>query len=186
MFAHPSPFVQAWEDRIKEQILKLREVEMNWLSKVLFRRAYDTVVFWLSPVFVSTATFTACLFLGTPLNASNVFTALATLRIIQEPIRLIPDMVATVIQVRISLARIAKFLQENELEPDAVVRNNLMKTSDYAVELEQATLSWDPDSGAPTLKNLSVKIKRGQRVAVCGAVGCGKSTFIQAILGEMP
>ncbi|KAG0571068.1 hypothetical protein KC19_6G208800 [Ceratodon purpureus] len=178
--------LQAWEDRFKEQILKLREVEMNWLSKVLFRRAYNTVVFWLSPVFVSTATFTACLFLGTPLNASNVFTALATLRIIQEPIRLIPDMVATVIQVRISLARIAKFLQEDELEPDAVFRNDSLKTSDYAVELEQATLSWDPDSGAPTLKNLSVKIKRGQRVAVCGAVGCGKSSFIQAILGEMP
>lgn len=92
--------VQAWEDRFREQILKLREVEMKWLSKVLFRRAYNTVVFWLSPVIVSTATFTTCLFLGIPLNATNVFTALATLRIIQEPIRLIPDMVATTIQVQ--------------------------------------------------------------------------------------
>lgn len=67
-----------------------------------------------------------------------------------------------------------------------MVRNYLLKTSNYAVELEEATLSWDPDSEPPTLKNLSVKIKRGQRVAVCGAVGCGKSSFIQAILGEMP
>jgi ATP-binding cassette subfamily C (CFTR/MRP) protein 2 len=92
-------FVQAWEDRFKEQILKLREVELKWLSKVLYRRAYNSMVFWLSPVFVSTVTFTTCLFLGKPLTASSVFTALAALRIIQEPIRLVPHMVATIIQV---------------------------------------------------------------------------------------
>lgn len=222
-------FLQAWEDKFKEQILKLRNEELIWLSKVLYRRAYNTVVFWMSPVFVSTATFVTCLFMGTPLIASNVFTALATLRIIQEPIRLIPDLVANAIQVislgtiisvaiakvttlrrylyiyiyikmalieflfliarcqvRISLDRIAKFLQEDELQPDAVVRKDHWKTSDYAIEFEEATLTWDPDVAIPTLRNLTAKIKHGQRVAVCGAVGCGKSSFIQAILGEMP
>lgn len=178
--------LQAWEDKFKEQILKLRNEELIWLSKVLYRRAYNTVVFWMSPVFVSTATFVTCLFMGTPLIASNVFTALATLRIIQEPIRLIPDLVANAIQVRISLDRIAKFLQEDELQPDAVVRKDHWKTSDYAIEFEEATLTWDPDVAIPTLRNLTAKIKHGQRVAVCGAVGCGKSSFIQAILGEMP
>ena len=56
-------------------------------------------MFWLTPVVVSTAAFTTCLILGTPLTASNVFTALATLRLVQEPIRLVPDLVATIIQV---------------------------------------------------------------------------------------
>lgn len=89
-------------------------------------------------------------------------------------------------QVQISLARISKFFQEDELQSDAVVRNDFFKASNYAVEFEDATLSWDTDSVLPTLRNLSVKIKRGQRVAVCGEVGCGKSSFMEAIIGEIP
>lgn len=91
--------MQAWEDKFKENIDSLREKEMKWLAGVQFLKTYNSMVFWLSPVFVSTATFITCIFLGTPLTASNVFTALATLRIVQEPIRLVPDILAIIIQV---------------------------------------------------------------------------------------
>jgi ABC-type multidrug transport system fused ATPase/permease subunit len=35
------------------------------------------------------------------------------------------------------------------------------------------------------LRDLNVKIKRGQLIAVVGPVGCGKTTFLNAILGEV-
>jgi len=35
------------------------------------------------------------------------------------------------------------------------------------------------------LKNISLKIKKGQFVCIIGEVGAGKSSLINAILGEM-
>jgi ATP-binding cassette subfamily C (CFTR/MRP) protein 1 len=36
-----------------------------------------------------------------------------------------------------------------------------------------------------TLRDITVQIKRGQLVAIVGNVGCGKSSFLSALLGEM-
>jgi ATP-binding cassette subfamily C (CFTR/MRP) protein 2 len=179
--------LQAWEDRFKEAIEELRKVEMKWLSAVQYRKAYNSVVFWVSPVLVSTATFFTCMLLGTPLTASNVFTALATLRIIQDPIRLIPDVIAIIIQVHVSLARIDRFLQEDELQADAVARD-FQKSSENAIEISNAVLSWEPDTAAahPTLKDISLQVRHGEHVAVCGEVGSGKSALLNCILGEIP
>ncbi|KAK4847615.1 hypothetical protein QYF36_003885 [Acer negundo] len=38
----------------------------------------------------------------------------------------------------------------------------------------------------PTLSGISMKVERGMRVAVCGMVGSGKSSFLSCILGEIP
>jgi ABC-type transport system involved in cytochrome bd biosynthesis fused ATPase/permease subunit len=90
------------------------------------------------------------------------------------------------VQTRISLARVSKFLQEDELQTDAVVRD-FFKSSEFAIQFEEATFNWEPtETTKPTLKNLNLKVKHGERVAICGEVGAGKSSLIQAILGEIP
>lgn len=43
----------------------------------------------------------------------------------------------------------------------------------------------EPLTDIETLRNLNVTIKAGELVAVVGPVGCGKSSFLSAILGEM-
>ncbi|KAJ7299120.1 hypothetical protein O6H91_Y301800 [Diphasiastrum complanatum] len=176
--------LQTWELKFKSLIYSLREVECKWLSAVQFRKTFNTLVFWLSPVLVSTATFVTCYLFGIPLNANNVFTALATLRIVQEPIRVVPDLVAVIIQVRVSLSRLGSFLQGDELDMSSVERHYL-KDNDYAIEMKDATLSWDPLSLKPTLQYISFHVKHGERVAVCGEVGSGKSSLLSGILGEI-
>jgi len=52
--------------------------------------------------------------------------------------------------------------------------------------MEHCTYSWSSDDlDKATLENLDVVIKQGQLVAVFGTVGCGKSSFLAALLGEM-
>lgn len=60
---------------------------------------------------VSAATFGACYFLEVPLYASNVFTFAATLRLVQDPVRCIPDVFGVVIQAKVAFARILNFLR---------------------------------------------------------------------------
>nr|XP_034604625.1 ABC transporter C family member 10-like [Setaria viridis] len=50
-----------------------------------------------------------------PLDASNVFTFVATLSLVQDPIRQIPDVIGVVIQAKVAFSRIAKFLDAPEL-----------------------------------------------------------------------
>ncbi|KAL8248049.1 hypothetical protein R6Q59_009265 [Mikania micrantha] len=176
----------AWEIHFKGVIEKLREIEHRWLSAVQLRRAYNSFLFWSSPLLVSTATFGACYFIGIPLNASNVFTFVATLRLVQDPIRTIPDVIGIIIQAKVAFSRILNFLEAPELE-SAHVRQKVSKEAlDYNIFIDSASLSWDGNLVKPTLRKINLRARLGQKIAICGEVGSGKSTLLAGILGEVP
>jgi ABC-type multidrug transport system fused ATPase/permease subunit len=176
----------AWESHFKNVIQNLRAVEEKWLSAVQLRKAYNSFLFWSSPVLVSAATFGACYFLGVPLYASNVFTFVATLRLVQDPVRSIPDVIGVVIQAKVSFARILNFLEAQELESAHVRLRSKVDDMDRSIFIKSANLSWEVNSVKPTLRNLNLEVKMGEKIAICGEVGSGKSTLLAAILGEVP
>lgn len=176
----------AWEIHFKGVIEKLRTVEHKWLSAVQLRRAYNSFLFWSSPLLVSTATFGACYFIGIPLNASNVFTFVATLRLVQDPVRTIPDVIGFIIQAKVAFSRILNFLEAPELE-SAHVRQKVNKVDlDYNILIESASLSWEENLVKPTLRKINLRARLGEKIAICGEVGSGKSTLLAGILGEVP
>ncbi|KAK9147331.1 hypothetical protein Scep_006088 [Stephania cephalantha] len=175
----------AWETHFKNVIENLRKVEYKWLSAVQLRKAYNGILFWSSPVLVSAATFGACYFLGIPLTVSNVFTFVATLRLVQEPVRSIPDVIGVFIQAKVALSRIVKFLEAPELQ-DGNNRRKSNKQHEMPIFIKSADFSWEHNSSKPTLRNVNLEVKTGEKVAICGEVGSGKSTLLAAILGEVP
>ncbi|XP_076953256.1 ABC transporter C family member 10-like [Bidens hawaiensis] len=173
----------AWEKHFQKAAEKLRNEEMRWLSAVIMQRGLYLILFWSSPAIVATVTFYTCYLIGIPLDASNVFTFLATIRIIQEPIRLIADVAAVFIEARVALTRIIKFLEAPELQKE---RRNNVSVGHGSVIIKADVVSWNDDCSKPTLTDLNVEISAGEKVAICGEVGSGKSTLISAILGEVP
>ncbi|KAK4362989.1 hypothetical protein RND71_018230 [Anisodus tanguticus] len=176
----------AWETHFKSVIENLRRVEEKWLSAVQLLKAYNSFLFWSSSVLVSAATFGACYFLGVPLYASNVFTFIATLRLVQDPIRTIPDVIGVVIQAKVSFARIVKFLEAPELENANVRQKHNFGCTDHAILMKSANVSWEENPPRPTLRNINLEVKPVQKIAICGEVGSGMSTLLSAILGEVP
>ncbi|KAG6791640.1 hypothetical protein POTOM_000767 [Populus tomentosa] len=124
---------------------------------------------------------------GIPVSASSVFTFLACLRIVQEPIRLIPDVAGVFIEAKVSLDRIVKFLEAPELR-NSIKRQKLNgKELDQSILIRATEISWGIDSSSKsTLRNINVVVKPGEKVAICGEVGSGKSTLFAAVLGEVP
>ncbi|KAI3526549.1 hypothetical protein L1887_05806 [Cichorium endivia] len=176
---------QAWEDRYKVRLEEMRGVEFKWLKKALYSQAFITFFFWSSPIFVAAVTFGTSILIGGQLTAGGVLSALATFRILQEPLRNFPDLVSMMAQTKVSLDRITGFLQEEELQEDAtIVLQRGM--SNVAIEIKDGEFKWDPSSLRPTLSGIQMKVERGMRVAVCGSVGSGKSSFLSCILGEIP
>ncbi|KAJ9697057.1 hypothetical protein PVL29_009009 [Vitis rotundifolia] len=177
--------LHAWEDRYRMKLEEMRHVEFQWLRKALYSQAFVTFIFWSSPIFVAAITFATSILLGTQLTAGGVLSALATFRILQEPLRNFPDLVSMMAQTKVSLDRISGFLQEEELQEDATIVLPRGITN-MAIEIKNGEFCWDPTSSKLTLSGIQMKVERGMRVAVCGMVGSGKSSFLSCILGEIP
>ncbi|KAJ3693131.1 hypothetical protein LUZ60_012226 [Juncus effusus] len=177
--------LQAWEEKFRVCLEEMRNVEFRWLKWTLYTQSLVTFIFWGSPIFVSASTFATSIYLGRELTAGAVLSALATFRILQDPLRNFPDLVSNITQTKVSLDRIAKFLQEEELPSDARINVSPAGTRN-AIEILNGSFSWDPLSENVTLNGIELTVQRGMRVAVCGAVGAGKSSFLSCVLGEMP
>ncbi|WCJ26433.1 ABC transporter C family member 10 [Euphorbia peplus] len=177
----------AWQTHFKNLIHGLREEELDCISKLLLQKAYNLVLFWSCPVLIPAITFWACHFLKISLSASSVFTFLATLRSAQESVSLIPEVLKSFIEAKVSLDRIRRFLDEPELQKRNFLLNSSIKELNESICIQSNEIFWDANRSAkPTLMNINLVVQEGKNVAVCGEVGSGKSTLLAAVLGEVP
>ncbi|KAI4382506.1 hypothetical protein MLD38_008463 [Melastoma candidum] len=180
--------LHSWELSFLKKILQLRETERFWLKRYLYTCSTVAFLFWTSPTLVSVATFGSSIVMKTPLTAGTVLSALATFRILQEPIYNLPELISMIAQTKVSIDRINEFLREEDQK--MLTNYPTQGETDLVIEIEPAEYAWD--SSDPTSKKVSisigekVKIMKGQKVAVCGSVGSGKSSLICSMLGEVP
>jgi len=160
---------------------------VRWLAETQIKKAYGSVLYWMSPTIISAVIFAGTAALrSAPLDASVVFTILATLRVISEPMRVLPEVMSIMIQVKVSLDRIGEFLTEDEFQDDAVDRTG-MPASNMSLTVQSGVFSWEPGKAIiATLKGINVTAMRGEKIAVCGPVGAGKSSLLCSMLGEIP
>ncbi|KAI0500665.1 hypothetical protein KFK09_018881 [Dendrobium nobile] len=177
--------LQAWDTQYLLKLENLRKIECDWLWKSLRLQATSAFIFWGAPTFISGITFGACIMMGIPLTAGRVLSALATFRMLQDPIFNLPDVLSALAQAKVSADRIASYLKEDEIKSDAVEVIPKNET-ELDVEIEEGMFSWNLGSESPTLQNIQLRVRRGMKVAICGSVGSGKSSLISSILGEIP
>ncbi|RZC85538.1 hypothetical protein C5167_041733 [Papaver somniferum] len=176
--------LQAWDMKYILKLENLRKIEYSWLWKSLHLSALWGFIFMTSPTFISAVTFGSCILLGIPLTAGKVLSALATFRMLQDSMFTLPDSLSVIAQAKVSVDRIEAYLQEDEIQDDAVIF--VPKTSEVEIEIENGIFNWDVKSHSPTLSRIQLKVKRGMKVAICGTVGSGKSSLLSCILGEIP
>ncbi|KAG6395801.1 hypothetical protein SASPL_141930 [Salvia splendens] len=177
--------LQAWEENFKNMVQSFRQTEFKWLSEYHYKKTYSTVLYWMSPTVVSSVIFFGCVvFESAPLDAGTVFTVMAALRTMAEPVRLIPDTLSSLIQVKVSFKRIDTFMLEDELkQEDTQMRG---KGDSGLISIKDGSFSWDGEAKSLTLCDIILKAKPGQKIAVCGRLGAGKSSLLHAVLGEIP
>ena len=59
------------------------------------------------------------------------------------------------------------------------------KAEEDAVSVEDGNFGWDTEKDA-LLSSIQMKVPRGKFTMIVGPVGCGKTTLLKAILGEVP
>lgn len=118
------------------------------------------------------------------LDAKTAFVSISLFNLLRFPISMLPMIITSLVQANVSLTRLNKFLNADELDPDAVTKDKNIKKP---ITIENGTFAWghDDEDGKPVLHNLDIEIEEGSLVAVVGSVGAGKSSLCSAILGEM-
>ena len=77
-----------------------------------------------------------------------------------------------------SMAKLDDFLTSNNVEKEG--NKGFKKPVQGEIELENVSFSYDKDS--IILENINMKIKKGEKVAIVGFTGAGKSTIVNLIL----
>ncbi|XP_059633578.1 putative ABC transporter C family member 15 [Cornus florida] len=180
--------LHSWESTFMKKLLQLRETERSWLKRYLYTCSAVAFLFWASPTLISVVTFGVCIVLRTPLTSGTVLSALATFRILQEPIYNLPELISMIAQTKVSIDRLQEFIKEEHQRMSLQYDNP--KASDVAFEIGTGEYAWeacDSTSKKPTIKiTEKIKIMKGCKVAICGSVGSGKSSLLCSILGEIP
>lgn len=173
----------AWELLFKEKILSIRETELKILWKASIIGIGFTFSWTVAPYIVSLATFTTYIFTSAThyLDAQTAFVAISFFNILRFAINFAPMAISEAIKASVSLKRLNKFLRHEELDPDNVINDNLQEE---AITVEDGKFLWDIEAGT-SLKNIHLSIPEKSLVAIVGPVGCGKSSLISALLGDM-
>ncbi len=94
-----------------------------------------------------------------------------------RPIRMIADRINTLQMGLVSISRIFEILDEEDIEDSK--NNHIINKIDGNISFQNVWFSYLPDQ--PILKGISFDVKKGEKVAIVGATGAGKTSIINLL-----
>eukprot|EP00924_Labyrinthula_sp_SR-Ha-C_P010690 maker-scaffold_49-snap-gene-1.100-mRNA-1 protein AED:0.02 eAED:0.02 QI:0/0.25/0.2/1/1/1/5/96/1383 len=185
----------AWEIPVEKILKRLRDTELVSLLKIAYLRAFTVPVALIVPNIASVTSFTVYYLTHDSISPADAFTVVSLFQLIRSPFISIPIAIATFSQAIVSFKRIADFLYFPSLETNS----KRPEDDEVVLEMKNANFQWasaakeNADESAEIidhqpfqLHNLNLQVKKGELVALIGRVAQGKSSFVSAVLEEMP
>ncbi|KAI3395074.1 hypothetical protein diail_1831 [Diaporthe ilicicola] len=123
---------------------------------------------------------------GYEFSVSKVFTSLVIVTLLSAPLVRLFQVVPQLGGAQGCFHRLHKFLlleEQKEYREEMKVDETSGAGDPPIMSLREVSFGWDAESN-PVLKNISLRIKRGTRVAIVGSVGTGKTLFLKGLIGE--
>ncbi|XP_042720016.1 multidrug resistance-associated protein 1 isoform X1 [Lagopus leucura] len=175
----------AWELAFREKVLEIRQKELKVLKKSAYLAAVGTFTWVCAPFLVALSTFAVYVKIdeNNVLDAQKAFVSLALFNILRFPLNILPMVISSIVEASVSLKRLRVFLSHEELDPDSIIRGPITN-AEGSIVVKNATFSWSK-TDPPSLNSINFTVPEGSLIAVVGQVGCGKSSLLSALLGEM-
>ncbi|XP_005144314.2 ATP-binding cassette sub-family C member 3 isoform X1 [Melopsittacus undulatus] len=174
----------AWEPSFSDKVLEIRKNELRVLKKSAYLNSLSNFAWISAPFLVALTTFAVYVSVDEKniLDAEKAFVSLSLFNILKFPLSMLPQVISNIAQTSVSLKRIQQFLSHDELDPNSVETKVIAPGN--AISVTNASFSWGKEL-KPSLKDINLLVPSGALVAVVGHVGCGKSSLVSALLGEM-
>ncbi|EGT49215.1 hypothetical protein CAEBREN_16379 [Caenorhabditis brenneri] len=179
----------AWEVPMEAHIEGIRTQELALIKKsAMVRNVLDSFN-TASPFLVALFSF-GTFVLSSPthlLTPQIAFVSLALFNQLRSPMTMVAIVINQTVQVIVSNQRLKEFLVAEELDDKCIEKSDNIDRSPNAVSVKNLTATWeDPeDTERATLQDFEMTAPRNSLIAVVGKVGSGKSSLLQALLGEM-
>ncbi|KAG6453082.1 hypothetical protein O3G_MSEX007962 [Manduca sexta] len=174
----------AWEPSFEDQVLKIRNKEMNVLKQTAYLNSATSFIWSCAPFLVSLMSFGCFVLVNDTevLDSKRAFVALSLFNILRFPLSMLPNVISNVVQTSVGIKRLNKFMNCDELDESSIEHD---QKEPHPIVIENGHFTWGAQDAEPVLRNIALRVPRGALVAVVGAVGSGKSSLLAALLGEM-
>jgi ATP-binding cassette subfamily B protein len=117
---------------------------------------------------------------GKPVTFGLLVTFSGYIRQFFEPISLLSTRYTVLQSALAGAERIFQLLDDADVEAEDGVAASRSVTTDLAIELEHVDFEYKP--GVPVLRDVSLSAKKGEKIALVGATGAGKTTVASLLL----
>jgi len=131
-----------WENEFKRKILDSRKVEMDFTAKRYVMTNLNQTVNWLCPTLVSIITIGVYQLFNDTFNISTMLIGLSIFSKLQGPVRMLPNVINSILETTVSLKRIEDFLKQPDINKDLIKRGDYNENGEYAIKIEGGNFSW--------------------------------------------
>ncbi|MFZ3150941.1 MAG: ABC transporter ATP-binding protein [Anaerolineaceae bacterium] len=150
-----------------------------WKSQLLSTMIMPIMRFISNLGYVAVAILGGTLVIRNQLTIGNIQAFIQYMQSFQQPLMNIANITNILQQTAAASERVFQFLNENEEVPDtinAVIPGKIRG----AVEFKNVRFGYDPDN--IIIKDFSVKVEPGQKIAIVGPTGAGKTTLVKLLM----
>jgi ABC-type multidrug transport system fused ATPase/permease subunit len=202
--------LSAWEEQFEEAIDEARKQECTQIMTFRALQMTSIQIGRAAPILSCASSFIYLALSGEAMVAADMYAALNVFMALRMALIMLPLCISLLAQSRVQLGRVQDYLTLDDTRLQTVIKNDALEgallkvessstgkadgsiapfsnASDAchspAVDFVRATLRWR--STDFSLREIDFRPRRGQLTAVVGTVGSGKSSLLQAMLGEM-
>ncbi|GMF30259.1 unnamed protein product [Phytophthora lilii] len=195
----------AWNESVATRVEKIRRNEVCLYRRFHFLQILNSAMLFLTPTFLAGVTVGVYVAYQGTFSVIQAFTLVAVINVSRQGVSAFPLGITDLSQSAVACHRIDEFLDSIEVKMSGLVHfNNGTLAQDTGaangnIAIERAQFCW-PQSVTSTeelkgnyignvagfsLEDISLHVDPGMLVMVVGSVGSGKSSLLQALLGEM-
>ncbi len=153
-----------------QQISKVRDGELGLLKK---KYITDSIIYFLleyTPNLIIIAIFATYIYTGHNIDAKAAFTLVSTIMVLQNPLRELPEAITSILDLKVSLDRINKFLTAEEINTEYIKKNEV-DFPETAIKVKNGNFYWLTEEEKKLKKKKEEEEKDGEEVEEKKEVG---------------
>ena len=131
-----------WENEFKNKILNARRIEMDFMAHRYNMTNLNQTINWLCPTLVSIVTIGFYQLFNDSFNISTMLIGLSIFSKLQNPVRMLPNIINQTLETTVSLKRIEDFLKQPDIDSNLIKRGEYDENGEYAIKINGGNFSW--------------------------------------------